>query len=145
MAKKLTLLFLLLLAVAGVKAQIYCYHCYKEVTVTKDGRQEMLPWFTPYNKFFTFQGDLLFEYPLYGKAGKKDKMAWKYDGMRDKGNLLYFLYYRSFFGQYDDPVEYADKNRYDICYVSDDRNWICICKDACIYSYYQRCPDWNCR
>ncbi len=95
-------------------------------------------------QYFTFQGDLLFEYFLSGKASKKDNIAWKYNGMRDNGHLCYFRYYRNIFGKYDELVEYLDKDRCDICYVSDDRNLICIVENG-IYHYYERCPDRNCK
>lgn len=142
MAKKLTFICVLLLLAIVAKSQIYCYHCYKEVS-TNGGRQQLLPIIISY-RYFTFQGDLLFEYALSGKASKKDKMAWKFTGMRDRGHLCYFRYYRNIWGKYDDMVEYIDKDRCDICYVSDDRNLICIVEDG-IYSYYERCPDRNCR
>ena len=143
MTKRLAFFCMLLFVAVGAKAQIYCYHCYKIISVSKDGRQEALPIFTNY-RYFTFQGDLLFEYSLPGKASKKDKMAWKYNGMRNNGHLVYFRYYRNIFGKYDELVKYFDEDRYDLCYVSDDRNLICIVEDG-IHNYYERCPDWNCR
>lgn len=142
MTKRLTIICLFLLAVAGLKAQVYCYHCYKEIS-TNSGRQQLLPVIIEY-QYFTFQGDLLFEYSLSGKASKKDKMAWKYAGWRDRGYLVYFKYYRDIWGKYDELVEFFDKDRCDICYVSDNHNLICVVEDG-IYKYYERCPDWNCR
>lgn len=142
MTKRLVIACLLLLSVAGVKAQTYCYHCYKSVYKTNSGYQYCQE---DSYRYFTFQGDFLFDYSHPDKPNSKDKTAWKYTGLRHDGHLMYSKYYRNAFGNYNDLVEYTNKDYYENYYVSDNRNLIRYNSGDDVYYYYERCSDRNCR
>lgn len=143
MFKRLTLICLLLLAVAGVKAQTYCYHCYQEydkfdVPKPKDGYT-----------YFTFKGDFIYFSKKDGSYqdgydGKPKEMLYKFFGYSDAA-LVYKWWCRDF---YMEKEKYTYSNAH-ILLVSKDKTKInYIFKgskfvDACT-TCFERCPYDEC-
>lgn len=144
MTKRIVITCLLLLSVAGLKAQTYCYHCYKSCVETKSGYKYSLE---DYYTTFTFKGDCLHTdntYPL--SAASRSNRLWKKSSMENGGVLIYSEYEKNIFGNW----KQIDYTNFDHFYeVSGNRNTITYIKTSNNSPfeayYYERCPDRNCR
>lgn len=152
MIKRLSIICLLMFSMAGVKAQTYCYHCYKkydkfEVPEPKDSYL-----------YITFKGDLLYVsekdggYAISEFDGKRYENLYKYTGKKVDGAYMYAswskLNSRPFAGK---DYDYNYRNYY---LVSFDKNEINYVFSGIIGGYktdiepytlcYKRCPNEDC-
>ena len=149
MTKRLTLVCFLLFFIVGVKAQTYCYHCYKKYDKF-DVPEEKNSY-----KHITFKGEYMYfsekdgSYEnAYWSDNKKIESLYKYTGKKVDGALMY-AYWSKWgvpFGEY--------KFNYGIYFlVSEDRNYInFVVKrnlngkvvDNPYTLCYERCPNEDC-
>ncbi len=140
MAKKLTLFCVFLLCMAGLKAQTYCYHCYK--------KYDKFDVPEPQDKYvyITFKGDLIY---FSEKDGSYPKDY--------KGKPIDVLY--KFYGYSDDAAVYHLWLRgWNKEYYYHDANYLLVSKDKTLINYhfkgselveqhtlcYEKCPDGDC-
>jgi len=145
MTKKLIFTCILLLTVAGLKAQTYCYYWYESAEDKGSGWQYSYSDYNDSYSFlkFTFKGDFLFDPIWYGEGSDR---AWKLHSVENDGYLIYREYYKNIFGKW----KLVDYSGLFIQYykVSGDRKKIVYCKVTESFTelnYFERCPDWNCR
>lgn len=146
MAKRLTWICLFLLAISGIKAQTYCYHCFKSCIKTNTGFKYSNE---DYYTTFTFTGDCLYTNNTYPPSGSsRSDRLWKVSTILNEGVLMYTEYQKNIFGKWKE-VEYVDTFFYHGYKVSGDRNTITYMKEGSSIPfeayYFERCPDWNCR
>ena len=147
MAKRLTWICLFLLCIAGVKAQTYCYHCYK--SYENDARQS-----EDFYHYITFQGNCLytseFATPTVNINGMDVSQMYRYQGGKDKDGNMYYGYALP---QYD-PLSndiFASNMMYSMSgyLVSPDKRTINFIttnyNNGTIVFCYELCPDKNCK
>lgn len=128
MAKRLTLICLFLLCIAGVKAQTYCYHCYKYY----DFQDIPYDWSGSY-RYYTFRGDLFFQ------SEKDGSIKLNGYGLHKYPDPIFKLYSNidgvQKYVQIDDNGRWQFDKRYWL--VSEDREYLNL-----IYPYDQPQPDY---
>lgn len=125
MKKRFTLICLFMFCIAGVKAQTYCYHCYKEydkfdVPKSKD-----------YYTYITFKGDFVYFSKKDGSYtdgydGKPREMLYKFYGYSDDA-MVYKWWCHSLNPYY--AAKAAKENRDPNPYVFSDTHILLVSKD----------------
>lgn len=147
MVKRLTLVCLLLLAVAGVKAQTSCYHCYKKYDNDTGQTQD-------FYHYFTFQGNYLypseFATPFVNINGIDVSQMYLYNGEKDKDGNLYYGYTLPQSNPWSNDI-FAPNMMYSMSgyLVSPDKRTINFIttnyNNGTIVYCYELCPDKNCK
>lgn len=147
MAKKIIFICLLLLTITGVKAQTYCYHCYKKY-------DNDIPESQDYYHYFTFQGNYLypseFATPYVNIYGENISQTYFYNGKKVDGAKYY-----GYIIPQSNPLSndiFAPNMMYNMSYylVSSDMNIINYVttnysNNGIVVYCYEKCPDKNCK
>lgn len=152
MGKRLTLICLLLFAIAGVKAQVtYCYHIYKEYD------KNDIPQSVNGYEYLTFKGNFLYpsekdgSYEISQYNGKPCKRLYKYKKRVD-GALLYAAW-NDYANNYQDEIYNSSGLTYYL--VSEDKSeinyihkgWVDVHGNTISDPFtlcYERCPNRDC-
>ena len=130
MIKRLSIICLLMLSMAGVKAQTYCYHCYKYYDF-----QDIPYDYSGSYRYYTFRGNLLFESE---KDGSIKLNSYGY-GSKKYPSSIFKLYSKKEgilkYVQIDDNGRWQFDKRYWL--VSEDREFLNL-----VYPYDQPEPEY---
>lgn len=149
MTKRITFVCLFVFAVAGLKAQTYCYHCYKQYDKFD------VPEPKNFYEYYTFKDDLMFESEKDGGGriidGKRTSPGYyKLKEIGDDGTLMYVSWTDLFT---------LDRSKYQYDYglyilVSPDRSELNKVANGYFLNKikvsdpftacYKRCPDGDC-
>ena len=143
----MSLTCLFLLAIVGVKAQTFCYHCYRKYD--NDTRQTQ-----DFYHYFTFQGNYLypseFATPYVNINGVDVSQMYLYNGEKDKDGNLYYGYTLPQSNPWSNDI-FAPNMMYSMSgyLVSPDKsiiNYVTRNYNNSIIVYcYEQCPDRNCK
>ena len=122
MNKRITLICLFLLCIAGLKAQTYCYHL--DAIYIQSGSGARTTRFDYNDRFsyyqFSFKGDFML-------CGIDTPGSWKVDHIENGGVVHYDEYQKNMFGRWK-KITYTDPYYHQNIKVSGDRNSIVYTK-----------------
>ncbi len=140
MTKRNILICLFVICMTGIKAQTYCYHCYKFI-VCENGEYKYYN--QDYYTYFTFNGDCIFSEDPHGPTtSSHGDIVWKYYYMVNGGGTIYAEFEKNIFGKWK-RVKYDDPSFHQCFEISGDRSSIKYSKTfkgTSEFRLYELCP-----